>query len=145
MEVSESDCVFLHTNVCMYVCMYVWMDGWMDGWILVCIYGCMDGWMDGWMDGYSLWIRSPSGGLIQAPPLLTGEGTVLPTRMHLTPPGHTANRAPQAASSPVCTNPACSTNQQAWGKQATVSPLPQGEQPTRGDTKTCGVFVYQSP
>ena len=75
-------------------------------------------WMDGWIITVdSLPIRGPDPGT--PPP--TGEGTMLPTRMHLTPPGCTANRAPQAVSSLVCTNPACSTNQQARGKQGAIS------------------------
>ena len=76
------------------------------------------------MDGYSLWIRSPSGGLIHTPPLPAGEGTVLPTRKRLTPPECTAHRAPRTTSSPVCTNPACSTNQQAGCKQGAVGHPP---------------------
>ena len=54
------------------------------------------------------------------PPVPTREGTVLPTHVHLTPPGYTAHRAPQVKSSPVCTKPACSNNQQAGGKQEVV-------------------------
>ena len=50
----------------MYVYMYVGMDGWIDGWILT-------------VD--SLPIR----GLNQTLPTLTGEGTVVPTHMRLTP------------------------------------------------------------
>ena len=81
--------------------------------------------MYGWMDGYELWICSPSWGLIQAPPPPTGEGTMLPTHMHLTSLGCTENRGPQAASILVCTNPAFSTKWQTRGKQGTLGHPPQ--------------------
>ena len=101
--------------------------------------------MDGWMDTHCRFALR-QGAWSRYPPPPAGQGTVLPTRIRLTPPGRTAHRAPRTATSPVCTNPACSTNQQAGGKQGAVDhPLPQGEQPTRGDTKACGVFVHQSP
>ena len=43
-------------------------------------------------------------------PPLTGWGTVLPTHICLSPPGHYANKASRATGSPVCTHPACPSN-----------------------------------
>ena len=108
MEVSESDCVFLHTNVCMYVCMD----------------GCMYVWMDGWMDGYSLWIHSPSGGLIQALPPPTGEGTMLLKRMCLTSPGHNAKPGPTGCKQPGMYRPSLLNQPAGLGKTGHRKPPP---------------------
>ena len=91
--------------VCMYVCMYGWMDGWMDGWILT-------------VD--SLPVRGPDPG---TPP--AGRGGHRAAHTHAPDPTRThCKQAPQTASSLVCTNPACSTNQQAGCKQGAVGQPP---------------------
>ena len=67
-------CIFLLMHIHIYVSLYIFICVYKHLCIYVSMYVCMDG----WMDVYLVLICFPAGGLIQVPPLLTKQGTMLP-------------------------------------------------------------------